>query len=212
MHRRALVLGAILVAMLALGFRGGTLGAQQLPAATEVKIFVPFTPGGELNPSLRVRGTETVPRCQAGAITTTRPDAWRCITADPCFVPQFAADQMTLACVTAPWSGEVMLLTVQTPLRSSEECMMPPLCRQQLNLDRAPWALELANGARCTLFTGTIPSLAGIGLTYGCADPTGTAGGATRGVVDRSQPVWRIFFLPEGGYVMEQVDVLVAWY
>lgn len=213
MWRRPVMAVVMLAVLLGLGLRSNALHAQQPPSATEIKIFVPFNPRGELNPNLQVGGRVTVPQCQAGAITTTRPDAWRCVTADPCFVPQFIGNQMELACANNPWSGEVTLLTIEMPLQSQDECMAgPPLCRQQLNLDRAPWALELANGARCTLFTGTISSLAGVGQTYGCTNPMGTAGGATQGVVDRTEPLWRVFFLPDGDFVMADVAVVVAWY
>jgi hypothetical protein len=213
MWRRPVIAVVTLALLLGFGRQSEPLSAEQLPSATEIKIFVPFDPRGMLNPNLQVSGRVTVPQCQSGAITTTRPDAWRCVTADPCFVPQFAGNQMELACANTPWSGDVTLLTIEMPLRSQEECMAgPPLCRQQLDLDRAPWALELANGARCTLFTGTITSLAGVGQTYGCSNPMGTAGGVTQAVVDRTTPLWRVFFLPEGDYVMADVAVLVAWY
>jgi len=207
-----LLAGAVL---LGIGSSAAPLRAQP-SGATEVKVFVPFVTTAELNPNLHVQSRESFPppfECQSGAASTTRPDAWRCGTADPCFAPPFApadAQTTTLACAgEGPWSGEVVLLTVQGPLRSEEDCRTPPLCRQPLDLERTPWALELANGARCRLLTGTAAIIGGFGWPYLCEG--GYAGGIAP-TIDRGGPVWRVFFLPTNGFAAEQVDVLVAWY
>src|SRR3954449_2249291 len=85
----------------------GAVHAQQPDAATEIKIFVPISPDGTLNPALSVRSRDSFPppfTCQAGSITTQRPDAWRCGTDDPCFSPAFAdpsAPNPVLTCAIA---------------------------------------------------------------------------------------------------------------
>src|SRR5438876_463774 len=141
-----------------------TRAQQAAAAATEVKIFVPLSTDGTLNPSLQVRSRDSFPglQCQAGSISTTRPDAWRCGTDDPCFAAPLsdpANVPVTLACAAGgPWGGSVQLLTVQTPLRGFDDCKSPPTCRQPLDLATNPWAIELSNGVRCTLLTGTISS------------------------------------------------------
>jgi hypothetical protein len=218
-----------LLAVLAAGvfiFAGSTRTslAQQSPdgpAATQIKLFAPFASDGKLNDSLQVRSQDSFPppfQCQVGSIATIRPDAWRCGTDDPCFAPPFAGlnDQpVTLACANAPWSGSVQLLTLQTPLMTPSDCSGGMACRQPLDLAANPWAVELANGVRCTLFTGTISSIGGVGMVYGCSNPDGTpaglAGTAKQGL-DRSQPLWRVFYQAPGDYVLQQVDVLTAWW
>jgi len=194
------------------------VSAQQAPA-TEVKIFVPWQPNGMLNPSIVVRSREPLmgnpnlaSDCQSGSIADQRPDAWRCVTADPCFAPLFG-DRMTVACSNAPWSNEVVLLQLSRPLPTPQECSaMMGACPRPLDLNSPPWAIELANGARCTASTGTISSVAGIGLVYGC-DDGGQIGVADRnGPFDKSLPQWRALYLPKDGTVMSQVGVLTVWY
>jgi hypothetical protein len=212
----------VVVGTLAFGLRASVSSAQQASAATQIKIFVPWNPDGTLNPTLQVSSRDSFPdlQCQSGSISTTRPDAWRCGTDDPCFAPLFAAPSsdgsVMLACAAkGPWAGSVQLLTVTTPLRSADDCKTPPLCRQPLDLSRNPWAVELANGVRCTLFTGTISSEGGVGMVYGCANPDGTpagTAGTAKDGLDRSQPLWQVFYHAPGDYVLSQTGVLVAWY
>ncbi len=210
---------SVLICTLSLGLPPPVLQAQEARATTQIKFFLPWQPDGTLNPALQVQGRERFPPpfgCQSGG-AGQRPDSWRCGTADPCYAsPPFAA-QTTVACATSPWSSEVVLLELQTPLRTVEECRTPPLCRLPVDLTSPPWALELANGARCTQFGGTLPIVEAMRFLYGCGradgSPAGLAGGPTAtDEVDRSQPLWRVFFLGEGSYVIEQVAVPVAWY
>ena len=214
----------LLVGTLAFAGRAGGVAAQSAAGgttATEIKIFAPWQPDGTLNPQLQVSSRDSFPdlSCQSQAISTARPDAWRCGTDDPCFVPYPATPEgspVTLACANrGPWSGSVQLLTVNSPLRSADACQTAPRCREQLDLSTNPWALELANGVRCTLMTGTISTVAGVGMAYGCANqdgtPAGSAGSPTQGL-DRSQPVWQVFYQGPSDYVVTQTAVLVAWY
>jgi hypothetical protein len=193
--------------------------ASDGPQATEIKLFVPWLPNGTLNPSVTVRGREMftgnpnlASDCQSGSISTQRPDAWRCGTADPCFAPTlFSATEV--ACSIAPWDNDAVILMLSRPLPGPEQCRMTPTdCPRQLDLDSLPWAVELANGARCRAFTGTISEAAGLSLTHFCE------GGGSMGIpsrdapFDKTLPLWRAFYLPENGTVIEQVDVLVVWY
>src|ERR671932_1856431 len=219
MHRWAWLSLSVLICTLSLGLPPPVLHAQEPPAATQIKFLLPWQPDGTLNPALQVRGRESLPPpfgCQGGG-AGQRPDSWRCGTADPCYAPPPFAAQTTVACATSPWSSEVVLLDLQTPLRTVEECRTPPLCRLPVDLTSPPWALELANGARCTQFRGTLPIVEAMRFLYGCAHPDGSPAGLAGGPtatdeVDRSQPLWRVFFLGEGSYVIEQVAVPVAWY
>jgi hypothetical protein len=69
-----------------------------------------------------------------------------------------------------------------------------------------PWALELANGDRCTLLGGTLTVMAGQTAHYGCED-----GGAVFGEVNHSRPVWTVNYLAEGDTASNLVVVATAW-
>jgi hypothetical protein len=69
-----------------------------------------------------------------------------------------------------------------------------------------PWALELANGDRCTLLHGTLTVMAGETAHYGCAD-----GGVVLGEVNHSQPIWTVNYLAEGDAASNLVEVVAAW-
>lgn len=218
MTRTGLIVVAVAAAMIAFGSERATAVAQT-PAPTEIKLFAPWLPNGMLNPAITVTaremfmGNPNLPSdCQAGAISTQRPDAWRCGTADPCFAPTpFSAREV--ACATNPAANEVVLLTLSRPLPGPEQCSaMANSCPRALDLDSTPWVLELANGATCRTFTGTISSVGGLGLVYGC-DDGGSVGVADRNApFDKSLPQWRAFYLPRNGTAVVQVGVLVAWH
>jgi hypothetical protein len=195
-----------------------TAAAQEPP--TQTKFFVPWLFNGTLNPAITVRsrepftGNPNLPSdCQSGAITTERPDAWRCGTADPCFAPPFSLSVTVVACSSAPWTNEVVLLELSRPLPTPAACreMQPSACPGPVSLSGQPWAVELANGVRCTHMTGTISTQAGLGLVYGCE------GGGSIGVVNRDEPFdtslpqWRAFYLAENAVTIEQLGVLVVW-
>jgi hypothetical protein len=57
------------------------------------------------------------------------------------------------------------------------------------------------------MFTGAMPPVAGMRINYGCP-----GGFQVVGDIDRSQPVWRVFFQGEKSIALEQVDVAVAWF
>ena len=69
-----------------------------------------------------------------------------------------------------------------------------------------PWALELANGERCTLLTGATAVLAGERINYGCE-----GGGMVLGEVNRDGPLWTVSYLAEGAFASDLVAVAVAW-
>lgn len=221
MLARRRLTAALVLTVIIVGFSPGPSPATAADDQREtlIKVMAPFAPDGTLNPALTVRERQSVPACAGGSVATERSDAWRCVTFDPCFAPPpWAADRSALACPD-PWSGEVLLVTVQTPLPTPEECRArttppEPRCPGPLDFTSDPWALELANGARCLKkVQGTL-----IGLTtditsgYLCSGPVGLAGWTDRPFVDKSRPLWRVLFLGAGDYAIEEVAVLVAWY
>jgi hypothetical protein len=173
------------------------------PSRTQIKLLTPFGPAGL---SIGMAVTEKVNgTCFASsAASSSRPDAWRCSSGngilDPCY-QRILGDEKQLACpVGGPWPANVVLLTLTQPL--------PTEPRKETNrADTMPWAIELANGQRCSLFTGAMPPVAGMRINYGCP-----GGFQVVGDIDRSQPVWKVFFQGEKSIALEQVDVAVAWF
>lgn len=188
-----------------------TLGSNLLFAAdtisvdhrTQLKLLTPYGLGG-LSPGLAVTEKLNGTCFTQSLSSASRPDAWRCTVGnsilDPCY-QSVLGDGKELACPTGgPWSANVVLLTLTAAL--------PPETRKELSRDNtAPWAIELATGERCTLFTGATPPVAGIRINYGCP-----GGSQLVGDIDRTQPVWRVFFQGEKSIALEQVEVAVAWF
>ncbi len=187
--------------MLVLGLSLGWAGAQPALTATRLRVFIPFTTGGPsfgLAVTSRVRGSCFAP----SAADPARPDAWRCEAGnavhDPCFVN---LKQTRLACAEEPFSADAVMLTPTKDLPSDT-------AGQEPNFKATPWALELANGQRCTPLTGATAPVAGLRINYGCGTDAYVAG-----PVDRSRPVWRVFYgTPTRSLSLQQVAVTTAWY
>ncbi len=183
---------------------GAQTPAQPESVPTEVRLFLPFNFGGVgvgLAVVDRVSG-----ECFAGSLASPgRPDAWRCMAGnrilDPCY-QGFDAGQLRLACPRSPWSADATLLTPTAEPPQGEA--------NRLSLAMAlPWALELADGSRCTLLTGATSVAAGMRVNYGCEG----GGRFVVGEPDRSQPRWRVFlWSPDRGIAARQVGVVVAWW
>jgi hypothetical protein len=215
--RRLLVLVSALVALVTLGPMAA-VGQEATPepggtalARTDTRYVVPYGPD-RLNAGLSVR--ETLPGiCTDDSIVVSdRADAFECLgdgdqIYDPCFENPFAPsdDPGDVACVPDPFSSEVVLLTVDSPLPREKEA--PPGQGQDPFAPwDLPWALDLANGDRCTLLRGTLYQLGGQVVYYSCEQ-----NGAILGVVDHDQPVWTVNYLADGDVASGVVEVTVAW-
>jgi hypothetical protein len=170
---------------------------------TRIKLLTPWTSRGlsiGLATTQQVNGS-----CFTHSLASpSRPDAWRCMAGnglmDPCY-QRIMGDEKQLACpVGGPWPANVVLLTLTQPL-PQEDRKVPD--RENV----LPWALELANGQKCTQFTGATAPVAGMRINYGCPN-----GFVIVGDIDRSQPVWRVFSQGEKSIALEQEDVAVAWF
>jgi hypothetical protein len=167
-----------------------------------VRLFEPWNPHGL---SIGIAVLEKLSgKCFAeSAASPSRPDAWRCSAGnaiqDPCYM-QVMGDQNQLACARDPWSANVNLFTLSGSLPAGE--------RKQMNRDASlPWALELADGSRCTLMTGGTYMMAGMRANYGCI-----GGRDLFGDIDRSQPVWRIYSHTDKSIALTQSAITVAWF
>jgi hypothetical protein len=213
--RGLLVLVSAFVALTLVGPMAA-LGQEATPQAggtalvrTDTRYVIPFGPDG-LNAGLTVR--ETLPgTCTDDSIALPdRGDAFECLgdgdqIYDPCFENSFAPSDEPgqVACVSDPFSSEVVLLTVADPLPREKEA---PSSQDPFAPWDLPWALELANGDRCTLLGGTLYQLAGQTVYYGCEQ-----NGAVLGVVDHDQPVWTVNYLVDGDVASGLVEVTAAW-
>ena len=192
-------------------------GAALTANRTDTRYVVPFTPDA-LNPSLTVTSTIEGTCTFGSSIANSRPDAWGCTTdggvVDPCFENAYLpVDEATeVACFDTPWSSEVVVLRLTAPLSREKEGPGGGMSGAADTADEViqpwdlPWALELANGDRCSLMRGTLVFMAGQVVHYGCEN-----GGMILGETDRSQPVWTVTYLAEGEVASHLVDVLTAW-
>jgi len=181
-----------------------TFGAeppQQL--RTQIKLLTPFGVKG-LSAGMQITEKLSGKCFSASVASSTRPDAWRCSAGnailDPCY-QRILGDEKQLACpVDGPWSQKVVVLTLTETLPSEPR-------KETSRESTLPWAIELANGKHCSLFTGATAPVAGMRINYGCP-----GGCQSVGDIDRSTPMWRVFFQSENAGALEQVDVVVAWY
>jgi hypothetical protein len=162
--------------------------------ATVVTKFTPYSSAGALTASVAARGNG---RCWTGSIVVPVAGAYRCIVgndiADPCFAPPHPSTPLTVACLPDPWSG-ARVVTLTEPL---------PVNRPIGNAAR-PWAVQLANGARCVASTGTVQAVNDVSLNLLC--PDGTAAGG----LDTRSPTWHVQYGPKSG-PLTRVDVARAW-
>jgi hypothetical protein len=178
-------------------------------ARTDTRYVIPFGPDG-LNAGLTVTENLTG-SCAFGSITTPdRPDAFECLgdgdqVLDPCFENPFAPpdEPGEVACIADPFSTEVLLVAVDAPLPREKDA---PAGDEEIQPWDLPWALELANGDRCTLLHGTLYVLAGQTVYYGCEQ-----NGAILGEVNHERQVWTVNYLADGAAVSGLLDVTAAW-
>jgi hypothetical protein len=153
---------------------------------TSLHIFAPFN-GGAIAAGVKIKRTARG-YCWTSSGADSRPDAWRCFLGnyilDPCFSNQANATRFVL-CAESPWSRLVRLkLTKALPLSLANKETGRPTAK-------APWAIELIGGTRCTALTGATGAIAGLGLDYGC-----TNGGLLAGTPRRDAGAWWIFYAP----------------
>lgn len=206
----------VLVPMAVLA-QDATPAAQPDAAAGDVTRTIPayvfpYDSDG-LNAGLTVTGNVSGVCGFESLMTPGRPDAWDCLgddnqVYDPCFENPFAPPAESrdalgeVACMTSPFSTEVVLLTLDAPIDREKETT-PGADAESWNL---PWGLELVGGERCLLLADIDAVLAGEAVHYECTD-----GGTILGDVDRSQPLWTVMYLADGDMVTTLADVAVAW-
>jgi hypothetical protein len=131
---------------------------------TAVHIYAPF--GSDGTPTVPISRTVTG-ECFAGSLSSGRSDAWRCTITnelqDPCFAAGHVA-RYVLCPEGGPWSGKVMRLNLPHGLPAGQNNSEPPPTTEPA------WAVELSDGARCRLLTGTGNIVADLRENYDCTD------------------------------------------
>lgn len=203
---------------------------------TETRLFIPFVGGEvaagldvarEATGFCAIESLAAVGRPDAWTCTEAETND----LLDPCFEDPIPAAEgpARLACAADPFANEVVLFTSTEPLErrkqpdavvavdpsdggTTDAASQAILASEEFSpvLDVAPldlpWAVELANGARCTVSTGAAIVIAGERANYRCDD-----GGLVIGEVDRSMPRWAVSYLADGAFASELIEVEVAW-
>jgi hypothetical protein len=115
---------------------------------------------------------------------------------DPCFAPSQGANLTQVACFESPWSG-AKLLELTQPLSYSSSGTTN-------GGTSLPWFMQLANGDRCGLITGTAGEAGGVTLNYGCQSGDASTPNMT------TEP-WTVEYLPNDSDVLSTIDAVTAW-
>ena len=135
--------------------------------------------------------------CWMGAVKSNRSNAWRCFRGnrihDPCFAPR-GLKSGYVVCPVTPWKSKVtrLKLTKKLPGKFRNRPGRRPL---------SVWALELADGARCTFLGGATTTIGDQRLNYGC-----NRGGSLVGSIEKERGTRRYMILR----VPPDIDVLEA--
>lgn len=124
----------------------------------------------------RVKGS-----CWTNALTTDRPDAWRCMVGNDIYDPCFAgSSHSVVACAGDPFNKRVLLVTLTKPLPHGSD----PTTRW-LQPKGEPWGVQLTNGEKCSFATGATDVAQGMRMNYECKGNDFIVG-----FPNRSEPVW----------------------
>ncbi|HEX4540786.1 MAG TPA: hypothetical protein VH112_11130 [Acidimicrobiales bacterium] len=193
-------LRVLLVAVLA-GAAGLGGCATSPPAAhTSVQGLAPSRTGAAT--ALPTASTTTSGSCWEGSLALYQDaSAWRCTAAnqimDPCFTPANQPDAPQLTCASTPWAPATrLLLTQPLPLEAANSPGTGP---------RPVWAMELANGDRCVIGTGTVTQVGAVTLDYLCTS------GALAGQIDRSHQPWIVQYQAAKSSTLRPLTVRNAW-
>lgn len=162
------------------------------PIMTAIHVFAAYGSDGALTAGVAAHRSGS---CFTTSIIAASARAYRCFAGsqilDPCFAASSTAVR-TVACYADPWSRATRLtLTAELPAATTP-----------LKITR-PWALELADGQRCVVATGTTPTAHGVSFGYHC--DSGTAG-----LRSTSGRAWRALYRPSAG-ALREVKVAAVW-
>ena len=171
----------------------GRVGAAA--PGTSTVMFHPYTADGRLAVASDgvVHG-----QCWTTSIAAPGATAYRCFQGnkilDPCFAPASRAVPLQLACLATPWS-RALLLQVNGNLPTPD----------RTGAAGRPWAIQLSSGVRCVASTGTVPAVAGVNLTYHCAD------GGNAAISDTGGPSLTARYASAAARTLASLTVTTVW-
>jgi len=130
-------------------------------------------------PALPAHGKVVEGSCWTGSLAVARSGAWRCTVGneihDPCFTTSVGPGE--LVCDADPVSGESgFTLKLTQPLPDAGNTAKKG----------SPWVVQLANGAVCRPYTGTMPITDQGAISFYCVlsdDPEAAAGSCQTGLL-----------------------------
>lgn len=201
---------ALLAVGLLLALRTPKVAAPEVSGYTETRVFSPIRSGGELMAGFTV--DETHPgSCWETSLMTPRPDALRCtfrrsktrsVIVDPCFFGSYGVREVY--CLDSPWDTTAIAIAIRHEGSPCPDCPPPSSPSSKLPV---PWALELANGARCTATPGEQPVPAGRRENFDCGN-----GQVVIGDLQKSPDGWSATFgAPDVDPQLVPVHVTIIW-
>jgi hypothetical protein len=170
---------------------------------TVVTTFEPFGTSG-LNADITAVRTVTG-SCWTGAISSPRPDAWRCNgvgTEYPCFASPYVIWPRVVVCPVFSKEKDpdrVLLinLTQRLPLRYGNSP------EDSATASRSPFLIVLSDGTTCALQTGTLDFIGNRPeFAYCLGRET-----ALVGRIDRSQPTWTVSAAAKGSSDLVKLSI-----
>jgi hypothetical protein len=175
---------------------GGNLTGK--PAAhfaqPQQELFTPYDENGILDVDVSKRESG---QCWTSSIAMPISGVFRCMVdneiMDPCFAPAVDTDPVSVTCFADPWTPGITI-TLSQPLPTEDLILK----------DGNPWALELANGARCVVLTGALPVLGTYTLQYRCGQ-----GAVASLQTDENGDISAMYGPADGP--LEPTGILTAW-
>lgn len=174
---------------------------SQAPNVTQLKTYTPYAATGTI--AVPVAANHKSGTCWTTSISVPKPGVYRCLIdnaiGDPCFAAPSvsgSASSPTVLCAVDPWTPAAVVTVTGT---------LPRPAGGGSGRSHGPWALELANGARCVTVTGTVPLIGAVPLEYSCG------GGAGAGRLTTMASLMSVQYAAGADGPLQTVDVTTAW-
>lgn len=82
---------------------------------------------------------------------------------------------------------------------------LPTSLQDSTTSNPPPWAIQLADGQTCHVYTGATTTVGGIRMSFGCDN------GALYGTPDTGNPVMTIRYQAQGDAVLQDVPIAILW-
>jgi hypothetical protein len=165
--------------------------------ATSAVIYSPQNANGDL--SVKVTQT-TSGTCFTNSIVIERTDAFRCTVGNSLLDPCFSTSPTQVACPTGgPWTN--MAIVVNVPSLPSTSGI------NNQGTSGEPWAIELADGAKCEGISGATNEIANQRLAYDCSNGAGLYGN-----VQRTGKTWMIYTGQPHSATLMLEPIATAWF